>query len=242
MIPLWDTTASLLTAPPAALLAAGYAPGNTWAAQHFNFTWYHLTRELNNVLTAAGISQNAAIDTQLLAAIEALIVVYNTAAGMASLNPVLRAGQLGYETDTISIKIGDGVTAYNSLTYVYLGLPVSGEPSLGTPKIHSAKLWNGASPTSGKNTVDCSSAVPVGSKAVDLEFYCTTANANKYITFNDFNLSLQNFGVAFSAVAGGFVTCYGMKVPLDSLRRCAISFQEAPTAGSAVLVTIAYYC
>lgn len=41
-----------------------------------------------------------------------------TAASMAALNPVLTAGEPGYETDTRKVKIGDGTTAWNSLRYV----------------------------------------------------------------------------------------------------------------------------
>jgi hypothetical protein len=40
-----------------------------------------------------------------------------TAALLASSNPVLPNGQIGYETDTKFFKIGDGTTAYASLTY-----------------------------------------------------------------------------------------------------------------------------
>jgi hypothetical protein len=41
-----------------------------------------------------------------------------TAALWASQNPVLAAGEFGYETDTNKGKIGNGTTAYNSLSYV----------------------------------------------------------------------------------------------------------------------------
>ncbi len=41
----------------------------------------------------------------------------DTAANLASANPVLFKGQIGYETDTKYFKIGDGATAYNSLSY-----------------------------------------------------------------------------------------------------------------------------
>jgi len=47
--------------------------------------------------------------------------------GWSSANPVLAAGEPGYETDTGVLKIGDGVTAYNSLYPVasYMeGMPV----------------------------------------------------------------------------------------------------------------------
>lgn len=38
-----------------------------------------------------------------------------TAAAWSSANPVLPAGQMGWETDTGVIKFGDGITAWNSL-------------------------------------------------------------------------------------------------------------------------------
>ena len=43
--------------------------------------------------------------------------IVDTAANLASSNPVLLAGQIGYETDTKFFKIGDGTTAYASLVY-----------------------------------------------------------------------------------------------------------------------------
>lgn len=43
-----------------------------------------------------------------------------TAAVWAEVNPVLAAGEIGVETDTLKIKIGDGVTAWNSVAY-YMG-------------------------------------------------------------------------------------------------------------------------
>lgn len=41
----------------------------------------------------------------------------DTAANWTSANPTLLDGELGYETDTKSFKIGDGTTAWNSLSY-----------------------------------------------------------------------------------------------------------------------------
>lgn len=41
----------------------------------------------------------------------------DTAANWASVNPVLAAGEEGYETDNRESKVGDGVTAWNSLPY-----------------------------------------------------------------------------------------------------------------------------
>lgn len=41
----------------------------------------------------------------------------STAAALVTLNPVLRDGELVFEKDTLRYKIGDGVTAWNSLSY-----------------------------------------------------------------------------------------------------------------------------
>lgn len=46
----------------------------------------------------------------------------NTAADWTSANPVLALGEIGHETDTLFHKLGDGVTAWNSLGY-YHGPP-----------------------------------------------------------------------------------------------------------------------
>ena len=41
-----------------------------------------------------------------------------TAGTWAALNPVLLAGEPGYETDTKRLRIGDGVTAFTSLPFI----------------------------------------------------------------------------------------------------------------------------
>ena len=51
----------------------------------------------------------------------------DTASGWTSANPVLLSGELGFETDTKKAKLGDGSTAWNSLTY-YPGFSISGYP------------------------------------------------------------------------------------------------------------------
>jgi hypothetical protein len=44
-----------------------------------------------------------------------------TAAQWTSANPTLAAGEQGFETDTLKLKIGTGSTAWNSLAYVATG-------------------------------------------------------------------------------------------------------------------------
>ena len=46
----------------------------------------------------------------------------DTAANWTSANPILLLGELGHESDTDKLKIGDGSTNWNSLTY----LPIDG--------------------------------------------------------------------------------------------------------------------
>jgi len=43
--------------------------------------------------------------------------IRGTAAALAATNPVIADGQIVYETDTRRFKVGDGVTAWNSLAY-----------------------------------------------------------------------------------------------------------------------------
>lgn len=57
----------------------------------------------------------------------------DTAANWTSTNPILEDGQLGFETNTLKSKLGNGVTAWNALAYtatsstttLLAGFPVS---------------------------------------------------------------------------------------------------------------------
>ena len=56
-------------------------------------------------------------------AIEHIQFIRGTAEAMGAVNPLLLSGELGLETDTGKYKIGDGVTAWNSLDYSGLRVP-----------------------------------------------------------------------------------------------------------------------
>ena len=43
----------------------------------------------------------------------------DTAAHWTSTNPTLSKGEIGIESDTLKAKIGDGSTAWNSLSYAW---------------------------------------------------------------------------------------------------------------------------
>ncbi|ANS03376.1 hypothetical protein [uncultured Mediterranean phage uvDeep-CGR2-KM19-C184] len=70
----------------------------------------------------------------------------DTAANWASANPTLLSGELGYETDTSKFKIGDGSTAWNSLTFVP-GFAISAYPlataDIADNAITAAKIADG---------------------------------------------------------------------------------------------------
>ena len=51
--------------------------------------------------------------------LDILILVRKTSTQFTALNPTLTNGQMGLETDTNKFKIGDGVTAWNSLLYAF---------------------------------------------------------------------------------------------------------------------------
>ena len=42
----------------------------------------------------------------------------DTKAKWAELNPILAAGEIGFEIDNNRLKIGNGITAWNSLPYI----------------------------------------------------------------------------------------------------------------------------
>ena len=55
-----------------------------------------------------------------------------TASAWQSANTTLSSGELGLETDTGNIKVGDGTTAWNSLEYLHLGKSLSFSSAFGT--------------------------------------------------------------------------------------------------------------
>lgn len=56
-----------------------------------------------------------------MAVVTQIQVRRGTAAQWTSANPTLAAGEQGFETDTLKLKIGNGSTAWNSLSYVATG-------------------------------------------------------------------------------------------------------------------------
>ena len=57
----------------------------------------------------------------------------DTANNWTNVNPILASGELGYETDTAKLKIGDGTTSWKSLDY--FGGELSEIPELTTSNL-----------------------------------------------------------------------------------------------------------
>ena len=66
-----------------------------------------------------------------------------TAANWTSSNPILLAGEIGFESDTNKIKIGDGVNTWNNLSYI----TSSGNESMGSAGNNGNTLYSIESPT-----------------------------------------------------------------------------------------------
>jgi hypothetical protein len=116
MIPI-QGTAAILIAPSSPLQTSGYVPGNPLGAQTFNWYLYHLTAELNNLLGAAGISQNTAVDTQVAQAANA-VALANAIAVQG--NSILVSGTTSYNMPTsgsttflVSVPAGSGSALFN---------------------------------------------------------------------------------------------------------------------------------
>lgn len=79
-----------------------------------------------------------------------------TAAAWTSANPVLAAGEAGYETDTTKIKFGDGSTAWNSLAYATFGIT-------GVGNVAADAIWDTKGDLAVASGSDTADNLPVGS-------------------------------------------------------------------------------
>jgi hypothetical protein len=88
-----------------------------------------------------------------MAVVTAIQIRRGTAAQWTSANPTLSAGEQGFETDTGKVKIGNGSTAWNSLSYLGAGTVTSITAGTG--------LSGGTITTSGTIAIDTATTVDV---------------------------------------------------------------------------------
>jgi len=92
----------------------------------------------------------------------------DTAANWASSNPILRAGEIGIETDTNKMKIGTGSAAWNSIS-VYANLTPATAASTYAPLASPALTGTPTAPTANAGT---------NSTQIATTAFVTTAVAN----------------------------------------------------------------
>lgn len=187
----------------------------------------------------ADASNYAALSNQLRtgdSTLQGELVVANTAANLASSNPMLFAGQNGYETDTLSFKIGDSSTAYNSLTYAYRGLPVAGEPSLGTPHQRVTNVLSVDPVDTNWHSIDIIAAgYPAGTKAVTINLAIRDVTNGRLLT-----VSNSSGGSVYAYATSEFNTADQWSnglVPLDANGLIWYSVTNATVALATIDVT-----
>jgi hypothetical protein len=74
----------------------------------------------------------------------------DVASAWTSANPTLAAGEMGLETDTSKWKMGDGVTAWNSLAYAYTAGSAGAQGATGTQGAIGAQGLQGVTGAQGQ--------------------------------------------------------------------------------------------
>lgn len=97
----------------------------------------------------------------------------DTAANWTSTNPTLAAGELGFETDTLKFKVGDGSTAWTSLKYSQDASLLSGAASLTTLTTSGNVTVGGNLTVNGTTTAINSSTIQVDDKNIELASVAT---------------------------------------------------------------------
>ena len=86
----------------------------------------------------------------------------DTAAAWTAANPVLLAGEVGYESDTGKLKVGNGASAWSALAYVSNGTAFDGT-------LNSLTDVNSAAAVEGSLLVDASGSWVAGPTVTTLE-------------------------------------------------------------------------
>lgn len=112
-----------------------------------------------------------------------------TASNWTSVNPVLNEGEAGFESDTYKLKIGNGVTAWNSLSYFPGNLETLSNIAVSNIQTNDVLKWNGSawtnSPDAGGADLTAFSVVTNTAGSPSLSYN----NTNGVFTYTPPNLS-----------------------------------------------------
>ena len=152
---------------------------------------------------------------------------YDTAAHWAANNPVLLGGELGIESDTLKMKVGNGSAAWNSLPYLVDGdgfqanttitVNTSASPALGTVMNNTEYRCVNTAPSAAPSmtianivSAETELVFSVIFKAPNTTAPVITKNAGKTIKYKGDEVS----GGVFTPVAG---TVYRMSFVFDGI-------------------------
>ena len=125
----------------------------------------------------------------------------DTAANWTSNNPILAAGEIGFESDTSKMKIGNGSSAWSSLSYVSSGGTV-------TSVTGGTGLTGGAITSSGTLAIDSTvvatltGSQTLSSKTLSSPTITGTITANSGTGTNGQFLQSTGTGVTWASVSG----------------------------------------
>jgi hypothetical protein len=127
---------------PTGITIAGTAPAN------LNVLWADTSTVSANVAVFDGGTPSAQLTS--------IKTRRGTASTWTSVNPVLDAGEFGYESDTTRFKIGNGSTAWNSLSYASGVTPAASVTgtTLASNVVNSSLTTFGTSPTLNSPTLN----------------------------------------------------------------------------------------
>ena len=147
-----------------------------------------------------------------------------TAAAWTAANTVLFLGEIGYETDTKKFKVGDGTTAWTSLTYTSVPLSLSTLNDLGDVTISSAAdgdflRWNG--------TAWINDAVNLGTDTTGSFVQSLTAGTGVTLTNNSGENTTPTIAIGQSVGTGDSVTFVNVTAALTGNASTATTLQTA---------------
>ena len=164
----------------------------------------------------------------------------DTAANWTSTNPTLAAGELGFETDTLKFKIGNGSSAWTALTYSQDASLLSGAASLTTLTTSGDVTVGGNLTVNGTTTSINSSTIQVDDKNLELGSVAaiagrtgTAASGNTTITAS--NTSGFIIGQSVTRTAGAAMATGTVATIINAT---AFTVTNAPSASGSITFDI----
>jgi hypothetical protein len=164
----------------------------------------------------------------------------DTAANWTSTNPTLSAGEIGFETDTLKFKIGDGSSAWTALTYSQDASLLSGAASITSLTTSGNVIVGGDLTVNGTTTSINSSTIQVDDKNLELGSVSaivgrtgTAASGNATITAS--NTSGFIIGQSVSRTAGATMTTGTVATIINAT---AFTVTSAPSSSGSITFDI----